>query len=173
MPKPCCKLRGVPKSSLPRALMFCSRLPPSKPSQIQSTLVDNLPPAFLPLPEVSHRPLFEHRHLNNLQGLDRKIVGQPKTPVCKRALWERPIKIRLQQWLGRAIRIMWSPTIPFKRDRVVRRIVQIPEVVVDEAVVHPEDVIKDVFAMFEELGGRGDGRGTAEMRYPRELVWAF
>ena len=128
--------------------------------------MSNLPPLFLPLPEVLHRLLFKYRHLNYVQGLGRKLINQLKIPVCERALWKWPIKIRQQQRLGRAIRVMRSPTVPVTRDRVVRRIIQVPEVVVDEAVVHLEDVIKDVFGMMEEVGGGGNGRDAAQMRYP-------
>lgn len=61
---------------------------------------------------------------------------------------------------------MWFSAIPFKRDRVARRIVQVPEIVVDETVVHFEQDVEDAFGMLEDMVGCVEGRETADMRYP-------
>ena len=161
-----CKSRTLPRLPLPRAPIPSNRLPPCKPSQIQPTLIHNLPPLHLPFSEFPHPRLFKQSSLNNPQSRNRKIMYQATMPMRKRALRKRPIEIRQKQRLDRAIGIMWFSAIPFKRDRVARSIVQVPEIVVDETVVHFEEDVEDVFWMLEEIISCVEGRETAEMCYP-------
>ena len=89
-----CKSRTPPRLSLPRALIPSNRLPPRKPSQIQLTLIHNLPQLHLPFSKFPHPLLLKQSSLNNPQSRNRKIMHQAKVPMRKRALRKRPIEIR-------------------------------------------------------------------------------